>query len=37
MPPKPNPAETKILFVRAIGGEGAGATLAQKIGPLGVV
>lgn len=26
-----------IVYVRAVGGEGAGPTLAQKIGPLGVV
>lgn len=25
-----------LVFVRAVGGEGAGATLAQKVGPLGV-
>ena len=25
-----------LVYVRAVGGEGAGATLAQKVGPLGV-
>lgn len=36
MSSKFNPNEIKILYVRAVGGEGAGATLAQKVGPLGV-
>lgn len=36
MAPKVDPSATKILYVRAVGGEGAGATLAMKVGPLGV-
>ena len=38
MPPKPDPNEVKIVFIRAVGGEvGAASTLAPKIGPLGLV
>ncbi|KAK2946455.1 putative 60S ribosomal protein L12-3 [Blattamonas nauphoetae] len=37
MPPKIDPNEEKIVFVRAVGGEvGAASTLAPKIGPLGL-
>eukprot|EP01012_Entosiphon_sulcatum_P001423 TRINITY_DN1026_c0_g1_i1.p1 TRINITY_DN1026_c0_g1~~TRINITY_DN1026_c0_g1_i1.p1 ORF type:complete len:166 (+),score=37.55 TRINITY_DN1026_c0_g1_i1:42-539(+) len=37
MPPKFDPNEEKILFVRAVGGEvGATSTLAPKVGPLGL-
>eukprot|EP00800_Vazella_pourtalesii_P002407 TRINITY_DN1224_c2_g1_i1.p1 TRINITY_DN1224_c2_g1~~TRINITY_DN1224_c2_g1_i1.p1 ORF type:complete len:165 (-),score=47.68 TRINITY_DN1224_c2_g1_i1:212-706(-) len=37
MPPKLDPSEKKIIFVRAVGGEsGNSATLAPKIGPLGL-
>jgi len=37
MPPKADPNETKIIFVRATGGEcPASATLAPKVGPLGL-
>lgn len=38
MPPKVDPNEVKIVFIRAVGGEvGAASTLAPKIGPLGLV
>uniref|UniRef100_W5U9D3 Large ribosomal subunit protein uL11 n=1 Tax=Ictalurus punctatus TaxID=7998 RepID=W5U9D3_ICTPU len=37
MPPKIDPTEVKIIYLRATGGEvGASATLAPKIGPLGL-
>eukprot|EP01101_Sappina_pedata_P004954 TRINITY_DN217_c1_g1_i1.p3 TRINITY_DN217_c1_g1~~TRINITY_DN217_c1_g1_i1.p3 ORF type:complete len:167 (-),score=98.79 TRINITY_DN217_c1_g1_i1:121-621(-) len=37
MPPKVDPNETKIIFVRATGGEcPAASTLAPKVGPLGL-
>ncbi|KAI6661369.1 hypothetical protein LOD99_9952 [Oopsacas minuta] len=37
MPPKLDPTEVKIIYVRAVGGEsGNSATLAPKIGPLGL-
>jgi large subunit ribosomal protein L12e len=37
MPPKFDPNETKIVFVRAVGGEvGATSSLAPKVGPLGL-
>ena len=37
MPPKADPSEVKILYVRCLGGEaGATATLAPKVGPLGL-
>lgn len=37
MPPKFDPNETKIIYVRATGGEmGATSTLAPKVGPLGL-
>ena len=37
MPPKPDANEIKIIYVKAIGGEPApGATLAPKVGPLGL-
>eukprot|EP01027_Heterolobosea_sp_BB2_P022165 GEZU01032616.1.p2 GENE.GEZU01032616.1~~GEZU01032616.1.p2 ORF type:complete len:166 (-),score=75.38 GEZU01032616.1:143-640(-) len=37
MPPKFDPTEVKILYVRAVGGESAAAsTLAPKVGPLGL-
>ena len=37
MPPKFDPTEVKIVYLRAVGGEvGATATLAPKIGPLGL-
>ena len=37
MPPKFDPTEIKIVCLRAVGGEvGATATLAPKIGPLGM-
>lgn len=37
MPPKIDPNEVKIIYLRATGGEvGASATLAPKIGPLGL-
>jgi len=37
MPPKFDPNEIKIVFLRAVGGEvGATSTLAPKIGPLGL-
>lgn len=37
MPPKLDPNEIKIVYLRAIGGEvGATSTLAPKIGPLGL-
>ena len=37
MAPKLDPSEEKIIFVRAVGGEpAASATLAPKIGPLGL-
>ncbi|KAH7817940.1 putative 60S ribosomal protein L12 [Monocercomonoides exilis] len=37
MPPKIDPNEEKIVFIRAVGGEvGAASTLAPKIGPLGL-
>eukprot|EP01084_Bolivina_argentea_P164217 285523_1 len=36
MPPKPEP-EAKIIYMRAVGGEAAGAaSLAPKVGPLGL-
>jgi large subunit ribosomal protein L12e len=38
MPPKLDPNEERIIFLRAVGGEvGAASTLAPKIGPLGLV
>ena len=38
MPPKADPNEVKIVFVRAVGGEvPAASSLAPKIGPLGLV
>ncbi|KNC85319.1 60S ribosomal protein L12 [Sphaeroforma arctica JP610] len=37
MPPKPDPSEIKYVVLRAVGGEvAAAATLAPKIGPLGL-
>lgn len=37
MPPKADPSEIKILYLRCLGGEaGATATLAPKVGPLGL-
>ena len=37
MPPKFDPNETKVIYVRAVGGEiGATSTLAPKVGPLGL-
>ena len=37
MPPKFDPTEVKIVYLRAVGGEvGATSTLAPKIGPLGL-
>ncbi|KAL9646637.1 hypothetical protein ABK040_010749 [Willaertia magna] len=37
MPPKVDPTEVKILYLRCLGGEaGASATLAPKVGPLGL-
>lgn len=37
MPPKFDPNETKIIYVRAVGGEiGATSSLAPKVGPLGL-
>ena len=37
MPPKFDPTEIKILKLRAVGGEAAGASsLAPKVGPLGL-
>merc|ERR1711970_1210303 len=37
MPPKFDPTEIKVVCLRAVGGEvGATATLAPKIGPLGL-
>jgi len=37
MPPKMDPNETKYIFMRAYGGEAAGASsLAPKVGPLGL-
>ena len=37
MPPKFDPNEVKILYLRATGGEvGASSSLAPKIGPLGL-
>eukprot|EP00999_Lentomonas_sp_LEN2_P001052 NODE_2055_length_662_cov_108.171963_g2005_i0.p1 GENE.NODE_2055_length_662_cov_108.171963_g2005_i0~~NODE_2055_length_662_cov_108.171963_g2005_i0.p1 ORF type:complete len:192 (+),score=70.26 NODE_2055_length_662_cov_108.171963_g2005_i0:79-576(+) len=37
MPPKFDPNEEKIIYVRAVGGEvGATSTLAPKVGPLGL-
>lgn len=37
MPPKFDPTEVKIVYLRAVGGESAPAsTLAPKIGPLGL-
>ena len=37
MPPKFDPNETKYIFMRAYGGEAAGASsLAPKVGPLGL-
>jgi large subunit ribosomal protein L12e len=37
MPPKADPGELKIIYLRAIGGEaGAASTLAPKVGPLGL-
>jgi len=38
MPPKFDPTEVKIIYLRAVGGEiGATSSLAPKIGPLGLV
>ena len=38
MPPKFDPTEIKVVCLRAVGGEvGATATLAPKIGPLGMM
>jgi len=38
MAPKLDPSEVKVIYVRAVGGEAAAsATLAPKIGPLGLV
>jgi hypothetical protein len=38
MPPKLDPNEVKIIYLRATGGEvGASSALAPKIGPLGLV
>lgn len=38
MPPKLDPNEIKIIYLRATGGEvGASSALAPKIGPLGLV
>lgn len=38
MPPKIDPTEVKIIYLRAMGGEvGSSAALAPKIGPLGLV
>jgi len=37
MPPKFDPSEVKIIYLRAVGGEiGATSSLAPKIGPLGL-
>mmetsp|Transcript_12580 Transcript_12580/g.18861 ORF Transcript_12580/g.18861 Transcript_12580/m.18861 type:complete len:166 (+) Transcript_12580:83-580(+) len=37
MPPKVDPSEVKILYLRVIGGEvGAASSLAPKVGPLGL-
>ncbi|ODV90345.1 hypothetical protein CANCADRAFT_105157 [Tortispora caseinolytica NRRL Y-17796] len=37
MPPKVDPNEVKIIYMRAVGGEvGSSASLAPKIGPLGL-
>eukprot|EP00123_Amoebidium_parasiticum_P022734 comp9381_c0_seq1/m.4434 comp9381_c0_seq1/g.4434 ORF comp9381_c0_seq1/g.4434 comp9381_c0_seq1/m.4434 type:complete len:166 (-) comp9381_c0_seq1:110-607(-) len=37
MPPKFDPTEIKIVYLRAVGGEvGAASTLAPKVGPLGL-
>ncbi|KAL8648451.1 MAG: hypothetical protein Q9226_005989, partial [Calogaya cf. arnoldii] len=37
MPPKFDPTETKVITLRATGGEvGASSALAPKIGPLGL-
>jgi len=37
MPPKMDPNEIKLVYLRAVGGEvGATSTLAPKIGPLGL-
>ena len=37
MPPKVDPSEIKIVYLRAVGGEvGATSSLAPKIGPLGL-
>jgi len=37
MPPKADPGELKVIYLRAVGGEaGAAATLAPKVGPLGL-
>jgi len=37
MPPKFDPSEIKIIYLRAVGGEvGASSALAPKIGPLGL-
>jgi large subunit ribosomal protein L12e len=37
MPPKADPGELKIIYLRAVGGEaGAASTLAPKVGPLGL-
>jgi len=37
MPPKFDPTEVKIIYLRAVGGEiGATSSLAPKIGPLGL-
>lgn len=38
MPPKFDPTEIKIVYLRCIGGEvGATSALAPKVGPLGLV
>ena len=37
MPPKLDPTEIKIIYLRSVGGEvGSSAALAPKIGPLGL-
>ncbi|VDO95838.1 unnamed protein product [Soboliphyme baturini] len=37
MPPKPDPTEIKIVYLRCVGGEvGATTSLAPKVGPLGL-
>lgn len=38
MPPKFDPTEIKIVYLRCVGGEiGATSALAPKVGPLGLV